>query len=66
MTKRRKKDLQEELGKELVDIIHYAAAIAAINNIDLSEVMIEKDKKASLKYHHEVNLEMFIRDKGQG
>ena len=53
-------DLQEQLGVELVDMIHYIVAIAAINNIDLTTLMIEKDKKASIKYHHTINLETFL------
>lgn len=55
-------DLQEQLGVELADMIHYIVAIAAINHIDLTKVMIEKDKKASLKYHHRTNLETFIAE----
>ena len=53
-------DLQKELGTELADMIHYIVAIAAINHIDLTSIMLEKDKKASLKYHHDTNLEAFI------
>lgn len=53
-------DLQEQLGTELVDMIHYIVAIAAINDIDLSTLMIEKDKIASIKYHHTINLETFL------
>ena len=53
-------DLQEQLGTELVDMIHYIVAIAAINNIDLERIMIEKDKKASIKYNHPINLETFL------
>ena len=53
-------DLQRELGTELADMIHYIVAIAAINNIDLTSIMLEKDKKASIKYHHNINLETFI------
>lgn len=53
-------DLQKELGAELADMIHYIVAIAAINNIDLTAIMLEKDRAASLKYHHDVNLEAFI------
>jgi len=45
-------DTTSELANELVDIIHYAAAIAAINNIDLPKAIIEKDRKASIKYNH--------------
>ena len=56
-------DLQEQLGTELVDMLHYVIAIAAINNIDLTTLMIEKDKKASIKYHHEINLETFLSEK---
>ena len=48
---------------ELVDMIHYIVAIAAINDIDLTTLMIEKDKKASIKYHHTINLETFLSEK---
>ena len=53
-------DLKKELGTELADMIHYIVAIAAINDIDLSEIILEKDKKASVKYNHDINLETFI------
>ncbi len=56
-------DLQKELGTELADLIHYAVAIAAINDIPLNEIMLEKDKKASLKYRHDTNLETFLGEK---
>ena len=55
-------DLQMELGKELADVIHYAVAIAAINQLDLNEIILEKDRQASVKYHHDVNLETFLRE----
>lgn len=55
-------DLQEELGKELADVIHYTVAIAAINGLDLNEIMLSKDRQASVKYHHEVNLETFLAE----
>lgn len=53
-------DLQDELGKELADLIHYAVAIAAINRIDLTRTILDKDRVASVKYHHNTNLETFI------
>ena len=53
-------DLQVQLGVELADMLHYIVAIAAINQIDLSKVILEKDRKASIKYHHKVNLEAFL------
>jgi len=55
-------DLQKELGTELADMIHYIVAIAAINDIDLTTIMLEKDRKASLKYNHDINLETFIKE----
>ena len=58
-------DLQKELGTELADMIHYIVAIAAINNIDLTAIMLEKDKIASIKYQHNTNLETFIRHHDQ-
>lgn len=53
-------DLQEQLGVELADMIHYIVVIAALNDIPLSKVIIEKDRTASVKYNHTVNLETFI------
>ena len=55
-------DLEAELGKELADVVHYAVAIAAVNGIDLNEVIINKDREASVKYHHTINLEEFITE----
>ena len=43
-------------------MIHYIVAIAAINNIDLNDTILRKDKAASVKYHHEINLETFLSD----
>lgn len=56
-------DLQWQLGNELADVIHYAVAIAAINGLDMNEIILSKDKVASLKYNHTTNLEQFILDK---
>lgn len=53
-------DLKSQLANELADVIHYAFAIASLNHINLNDVILEKDKKASIKYHHERNLEQFI------
>ena len=56
-------DLQRQLGNELADVIHYAVAIAALNGLDMNEIILEKDKAASVKYGHRTNLEQFILDK---
>ena len=56
-------DLQVQLGNELADVIHYAVAIAALNGLDMNDIIIRKDKIASEKYHHKTNLEQFILDK---
>ena len=53
-------DLNSQLANELVDVIHYAFAIASLNQIDLNDALLEKDKKASLKYNHERNIEQFL------
>lgn len=53
-------DLSEQLGTELADMLHYIVAIAAINDIDLERIIVEKDRKASVKYNHKVNLETFL------
>ena len=54
-------NLDLELGRELADVIHYAVAIAAINGLDLNGILLEKDKAASVKYHHDINLEEFLK-----
>ena len=56
-------DLKSELANELVDVIHYAFAIASLNKIDLNNAILEKDKKASQKYHHEKNFEQFLQER---
>ena len=56
-------DLKSDLANELVDVIHYAFAIASLNQIDLNDVILEKDRKASIKYHHERNLEQFMLER---
>ena len=53
-------DLQEELGTELADMLHYIVEIAAINKIDMNDIVLRKDRAASLKYHHEINLETYL------
>ena len=53
-------DLKAQLGSELADVIHYTIAIAALNGIDMNEIIISKDKTASVKYNHRVNLEQFV------
>ena len=53
-------DLKTQLANELADVIHYAFAIASLNEINLNDVILEKDKKASIKYNHKQNLEQFM------
>lgn len=56
-------DLHIQLGNELADVIHYCLAIAALNGIQMNDVLINKDKVAAVKYNHKTNLEQFILDK---
>ncbi len=56
-------DLQEQLGKELADVIHYVVAIAAVNDLDLTGIVLEKDKKSSVKYGRDTNLGQFVLEK---
>ncbi|MBQ7359564.1 MAG: nucleotide pyrophosphohydrolase [Lachnospiraceae bacterium] len=53
-------DLKCQLANELVDVVHYAFAIASLNQIDLNEAILDKDRIASIKYKHELNLEQFL------
>lgn len=55
-----REDLRLQLGNELADVIHYAVAIAALNGLDMNDIILNKDKTASVKYHHKTNLEQFI------
>lgn len=48
------------LAQELVDVIHYTVAIASINQIDLSQEIIKKDRQAAVKYNQTPNLEEFL------
>ncbi len=56
-------DLQEQLGVELADMIHYIVAIAALNHIDLADTILRKDKTAAVKYHHKIDLEGFLKNR---
>ena len=56
-------DLKSQLANELVDVVHYAVAIASLNGIDLNDAILEKDKEASVKYRHTVNLEQFLQNR---
>lgn len=55
-------DTDQELVTELADLIHYAVAIAAINGLDLSKAIIEKDIRVAIKYQHERNLADFLAE----
>ena len=52
------------LEKELADVIHYTLAIASINQIDLSKVIVDKDKVAAVKYKQSPNLAEFLEREG--
>jgi NTP pyrophosphatase (non-canonical NTP hydrolase) len=56
-------DINRQLGIELADMLHYIVAIAALNDLDLEKIILEKDKTASIKYHHDINLEQFLQNR---
>ena len=56
-------NINEHLGIELADMIHYILAIAALNGLDMEQIILEKDRKASVKYHHNINLEQFLQNR---
>ncbi|AMC94309.1 hypothetical protein AOC36_10095 [Erysipelothrix larvae] len=60
MAGRKHEDATHSLASELVDVIHYALAIATVHNIDLTRALIEKDQRASIKYNQSPNLKEFI------
>lgn len=53
-------DGSARLAEELADVIYYAVALAAVNQLDLTKSILEKDKRASVKYGREINLLEFI------
>lgn len=52
---------KEYLAAELADMVHHTIAIGAINEIDFTQTILDKDKKALIKYGHETKLLEFIR-----
>ena len=56
-------NITEHLGIALADMIHYILAIAALNGLDMERIILEKDKKASIKYHHDINLAQFLQSR---
>ena len=56
-------NINEQLGIELADMLHYIVAIAMLNDLDLEKIILEKDKKASVKYNHDINLEQFLQNR---
>lgn len=56
-------DLQTQLGNELADVVHYTIAIAALNGIDMNDIILSKDKVAAIKYNHRINLEQFVMER---
>ena len=52
--------LQEQLGFELADVLHYIVALAAVDGLDLQRMVLEKDKLAAAKYHHDTDLAAFL------
>ncbi|MGY3703389.1 nucleotide pyrophosphohydrolase [Vagococcus martis] len=59
---RKNKTSDSCLAYELVDVIHYTFAIAALNGINLEEAIIEKDKEGSLKYNQSPNLSEYVKN----
>ena len=53
-------DLQTQLGNELADVVHYTIAIAALNGIDMNDIILSKDKDASIKYNHRINCSLHL------
>ncbi|XXM70779.1 MazG nucleotide pyrophosphohydrolase domain-containing protein [Lysinibacillus sphaericus] len=54
------------LEKELVDVIHYAVAIASVNDIDLTNAIMDKDRLAAIKYNQSPNLEEYVIEQNEG
>jgi NTP pyrophosphatase (non-canonical NTP hydrolase) len=54
-------DIEQAFAFEIVDVLHFALAIASVNHIDLTAAILEKDEKASAKYGYATNLKTFIQ-----
>ena len=54
-------NLTTQLANELVDVIHYAVAIASLNGIDLTSAILEKDAHTAIKYKHSQNFKDFLK-----
>lgn len=50
------------LANELADVVHFVVALAAINEIPLEETILQKDERASIKYHH-ISLKQYLAQK---
>lgn len=58
--RRRGQTSDVDLGDELAELIHYVVALAAVNQIDLEEILIAKDKEFSKKHNLDYNLSQFL------
>lgn len=52
--------LKTQLARELADLIHYTVAIAAVEDLDLTATILEKDRSASLRYAQNPDLLTFL------
>lgn len=62
MNGRKQDDGESQLAFELADVIHYTMAIAAINDINIEEAILMKDRSASIRYHQSPNLEEYLSE----
>ena len=57
-------DSNEELAKELADIIHHTVSLSQLSMTSTSlKPSLKKDKIAAVKYQHEKDLEQFLAEK---
>lgn len=54
--------LKSQLARELADLIHYTVAIAAVEGLDLTATILEKDRSASLRYQQQPDLVTFLEN----
>lgn len=54
--------LKIQLARELADLIHYTVAIAAVEDLDLTTTILEKDRSASLRYEQTPDLLVFLEN----
>ena len=58
-------EMQVELGSELADMIHYILAIAAVNGLDMNEIILETEQGMLMIKGNELHVTRLSLEKGE-